>query len=188
MKQTDDPLLVSYRELRRGVGLIGIGLPIALPLLGWIVLGEGVRDSISSYYWAAAGNGILVGSVFVGALCSIGVFLWSYRGDGKWDNRAGNLACIGVGGGGAGTLRLTGNRCRVEFDFYYPPDPDAVERWERDLVFSDAVQKEDVSICEHVQRGLASGSYVAGRLNTKRESGVHHFHDMLRAAYRAAAG
>ncbi len=94
MKKTDDPLLVSYRELRRGVGLIGIGLPIALPLLGWIVLGEGVRDSISSYYWAAAGNGILVGSVFVGALCSIGVFLWSYRGDGKWDNRAGNLACI----------------------------------------------------------------------------------------------
>ena len=45
-----------------------------------------------------------------------------------------------------------------------------------------------MSICEHVQRGLASGSYVAGRLNPKRESGVHHFHELLRAAYRAAAG
>ncbi|MGN6517861.1 MAG: SRPBCC family protein, partial [Dokdonella sp.] len=61
-------------------------------------------------------------------------------------------------------------------------------RWERDLVFSDAVQKEDIGICEHVQRGLASGSYVAGRLNPKRESGVHHFHELLRAAYRGAAG
>jgi len=85
-------------------------------------------------------------------------------------------------------LPLPGNRCRVEFDFYYPPDLDAVGRWERDLVFSDAVQKEDVAICEHVQRGLASGSYVAGRLNPKRESGVHHFHELLRAAYRGAAG
>ena len=85
-------------------------------------------------------------------------------------------------------LPLPGNRCRVEFDFYYPADLDAVGRWERDLVFSDAVQKEDVEICEHVQRGLASGSYVAGRLNPKRESGVHHFHELLRAAYRGAAG
>jgi choline monooxygenase len=84
-------------------------------------------------------------------------------------------------------LPLPGNRCRVEFDFYYPPEPDAIERRQRDLVFSDAVQKEDVAICEHVQRGLASGSYVAGRLNPKRESGVHHFHELLRAAWRAAA-
>jgi choline monooxygenase len=82
-------------------------------------------------------------------------------------------------------LPLPGNRCRVEFDFYYPAD--ALDRWERDLAFSDAVQKEDVAICEHVQHGLASGSYVAGRLNPKRESGVHHFHELLRAAYRAAA-
>jgi choline monooxygenase len=85
-------------------------------------------------------------------------------------------------------LSLGAGRCRVEFDFYYPGDTDMVERWERDLVFSDVVQKEDVSICEHVQRGLASGSYVAGRLNPKRESGVHHFHELLRAAYRGAAG
>jgi choline monooxygenase len=85
-------------------------------------------------------------------------------------------------------LPLGPGRCRVEFDFYYPGNLDAVGRWERDLVFSDAVQKEDVSICEHVQRGLASGSYVAGRLNPKRESGVHHFHELLRGAYRAAAG
>jgi hypothetical protein len=39
-------------------------------------------------------------------------------------------------------------------------------------------------MCERVQRGLASGSYVAGRLNPLRENGVHHFHELLREAYR----
>jgi choline monooxygenase len=83
-------------------------------------------------------------------------------------------------------LPLGPDRCRVEFDFYYPDDARAAARRERDLAFSDLVQKEDVDICERVQRGLGSGSYVAGRLNPLRESGVHHFHELLRAAYRAA--
>ncbi len=81
-------------------------------------------------------------------------------------------------------LSLGPDRCRVEFDFYYPDDANATVRRENDLVFSDVVQKEDVDICERVQRGLESGSYVAGRLNPLRESGVHHFHELLRAAYR----
>ncbi|MEO5559032.1 MAG: SRPBCC family protein, partial [Dokdonella sp.] len=82
-------------------------------------------------------------------------------------------------------LSLGPDRCRVEFDFYYPDDAAGAARRERDLSFSDIVQKEDVDICERVQHGLASGSYHAGRLNPCRESGVHHFHELLRAAYRA---
>jgi choline monooxygenase len=82
-------------------------------------------------------------------------------------------------------LPLGPDRCRVEFDFYYPDNLDAATRRERDIAFSDVVQKEDVGICEQVQRGLSCGSYVAGRLNPRRESGVHHFHEMLRTAYRA---
>lgn len=80
------------------------------------------------------------------------------------------------------------DRCRVEFDFYYPSDDsgEARSRREADLAFSDEVQHEDLRICEDVQRGLASGSYVAGRLNPLRESGVHHFHELLRRAYRKA--
>jgi CheY-like chemotaxis protein len=58
----------------------------------------------------------------------------------------------------------------------------------QDQGFSDRVQVEDAAICEAVQRGLASGSYEAGRLNPKREQGLKHFHDLLRAAYRAALG
>ena len=82
------------------------------------------------------------------------------------------------------------DRCRVLFDSYYALDdagqPDPAKR-NADLNFSDEVQQEDLGICEDVQRGFASGSYVPGRLNPLRETGVHHFHELLRAAYRHAA-
>ena len=80
------------------------------------------------------------------------------------------------------------DRCRVEFDSYYASGDDeaADARRNADLDFSDEVQHEDLGICEDVQRGFASGSYVPGRLNPLRESGVHHFHEMLRVAYRDA--
>ena len=76
------------------------------------------------------------------------------------------------------------DRCRVVFDSYYA-DPGDGARRAADLAFSDEVQREDLGICEDVQRGLASGSYLPGHLNPLRESGVHHFHELLRAAYRA---
>ncbi len=81
------------------------------------------------------------------------------------------------------------DRCRVEFDFYYAIDDSEVGAARRaaDIAFSDEVQKEDLTICEDVQRGLSSGSYVAGRLNPQRENAVHHFHELLRRAYRDAA-
>lgn len=84
-------------------------------------------------------------------------------------------------------LPIGPERCRVEFDFYYAQDDEAQSRISRDAEFSDEVQLEDVAICEAVQRGLASGSYEAGRLCPKRESGVWHFHNLLRAAYSHSA-
>jgi len=78
-------------------------------------------------------------------------------------------------------LPLEAQRCRVEFDYYYPPDA-FPESTESDRGFADVVQAEDIAICEAVQRGLASGSYDAGRLNPARESGVWHFHELLRTA------
>ena len=84
-------------------------------------------------------------------------------------------------------LPLGEGRCRVVFDYFYPAsaDPATLDaRHAEDHRFSDLVQVQDVGMCETVQRNLASGSYVAGRLNPARESGVHHFHELLRAAYR----
>ncbi len=80
------------------------------------------------------------------------------------------------------------DRCAVDFDFYYPADTsaEALRRNEQDQRFSDEVQAEDAEICAHVQRALASGRYLPGRLNPKRENALFHFHELLRDAYRAA--
>jgi choline monooxygenase len=78
-------------------------------------------------------------------------------------------------------LPLGVGRCRVEFDFFYANES---AQSAADAQFSDLVQHEDIAICTAVQRGLASGSYEAGRLNPLRESGVWHFHELLRSAYR----
>lgn len=72
------------------------------------------------------------------------------------------------------------DRCRVEFDFYYAPGAEA--RAPDDLHFSDQVQEEDRTICEHVQKGLASGAYTPGRLSPSREAGVWHWHRLVRTA------
>jgi choline monooxygenase len=82
-------------------------------------------------------------------------------------------------------LPLGPERCRVEFDYYYSPDPEARSRIGRDREFSEEIQQEDIAICEAVQRGLASGAYEAGRLNPRRESGLWHFQNLLREAYAA---
>jgi choline monooxygenase len=55
-------------------------------------------------------------------------------------------------------------------------------RVEETVAFSDEIQLEDIAICEAVQRGLRSKTYVRGRYSARRESGVHHFHRLWAAA------
>lgn len=47
------------------------------------------------------------------------------------------------------------------------------------IQFSDEIQREDITICESVQKGLKSRTYDQGRFSVKRENGVHHFHLLL---------
>ncbi|MCU0755798.1 MAG: aromatic ring-hydroxylating dioxygenase subunit alpha [Xanthomonadales bacterium] len=77
-------------------------------------------------------------------------------------------------------------RCRVYFEYYYADDPTPAgeARREADHAFAHQVQVEDIDICVQVQRGLSSGSYQPGRLNPLRENALHHFHELLRRAYR----
>jgi choline monooxygenase len=53
------------------------------------------------------------------------------------------------------------------------------ERANKAIGFSETVQREDMHICEAVQRGLQSATYDRGRYSVKRENGVHHFHLLL---------
>ena len=89
-------------------------------------------------------------------------------------------------------VALGADRCRIDFDYFYATDakgsgPVDTSHRAQDQNFSDEVQHEDIAICEQVQQRLASGSYFAGRLNPKRESGVHHFHELYRRALREYA-
>lgn len=75
------------------------------------------------------------------------------------------------------------DRCRVEFEHFYGAGGSAEAQFEADQVFTEQVQQEDMAICAQVQRALASGSYQSGHLCPRRESGVWHFQQLLRAAY-----
>jgi len=47
------------------------------------------------------------------------------------------------------------------------------------LAVGEQVQREDMAICEEVQRGLKSRSYDTGRFSVKREAAGYHFHRLL---------
>ena len=67
------------------------------------------------------------------------------------------------------------------FEWYFrdPDRGDVQEELKSAIEFSDEIQREDIAICEAVQRGLRSRTYTSGRYSVKRENGVHHFHGLL---------
>jgi choline monooxygenase len=72
------------------------------------------------------------------------------------------------------------NRTEIIFDFFFTDVSEkAHDRNAASVEISEEIQTEDVSICESVQRGLASRSYTAGRLSVRREAGEHLFHRLL---------
>jgi choline monooxygenase len=76
------------------------------------------------------------------------------------------------------------DRCVTIFEWYRKtPDAEAIART---IEFSHEIQLEDISICEAVQRGLASGAYERGRFSPARENGVHHFQSLVHAALTRA--
>ncbi len=70
--------------------------------------------------------------------------------------------------------------CRVVCDFYFAADgPEGQRRVADSIAVSNAIQQEDVAICEEVQQGLGSRSFTAGRYSVAREAAVYHFHRLL---------
>lgn len=85
-------LVRSYLFLRRAIGAIGTALPFVL-ILGALLLGEGLRNSVSGYYYSGMRD------VYVGAMCAAGIFLLSYRGYDRNDATAsvvGSVTAIGT--------------------------------------------------------------------------------------------
>jgi choline monooxygenase len=83
-------------------------------------------------------------------------------------------------------LPLGPERTVTIFEWFFrdPDSPETRRMIEETVAFSDEIQLEDIAICEAVQKGLRSRTYVRGRYSVKRENGVHHFHRLYAAAMR----
>lgn len=81
--------LISYQLLRRCIGFLGVSFPIIL-VIGVFLYGncESVQSSISDYYHTQMRN------IFVGVLCAIALFMFTYMGNDYRDRIAGNLASV----------------------------------------------------------------------------------------------
>jgi choline monooxygenase len=93
-----------------------------------------------------------------------------------WPNFMVNLY---PGRGNASTnliLPVAPDRTVAVYDFYFEEGlPEAAAMVE----FIDQVQREDVVLCESVQRGLSSGRYGQGRLMLRYEQGIQHFQGLV---------
>ena len=72
------------------------------------------------------------------------------------------------------------DRCLTVFDYWFDEavvEDDAFVA--RSLEASDRVQREDIEVCESVQRGLRSSSYDIGRYAPLLEFAMYHFHRLL---------
>jgi hypothetical protein len=87
-KSNDDSLVISYLTLRKTIGLLGASLPFLLYFGSITLFGIGLQPSVSSYYYTDMGD------VFVGIICVIGFFLFSYRGYDSKNDIAGDLGCL----------------------------------------------------------------------------------------------
>lgn len=91
--QRNRSILISYKTLRRLIGILGMALPLALIAGGFLQPGGGIQGSISAYYHTNMRD------LFVGILFVVGLFLISYHGYDKEDNLVTNLSglfAIGV--------------------------------------------------------------------------------------------
>jgi len=70
------------------------------------------------------------------------------------------------------------DRSLAIFEWYLPEKDLGSEAAKKSVEFSDEIQREDMGICEAVQKNLHSRSYQRGRFSAKQEKGVHAFHRM----------
>ncbi|MGA2143008.1 MAG: hypothetical protein ABSG94_11395 [Brevinematales bacterium] len=88
-KNNEIPVVITFREMRIAVGILGIALPFILILPG-LFLSDigGVLPTISAYYYSSM-RGVMTGILF-----AISFFLICYKGYDAWDNWSTNTAGV----------------------------------------------------------------------------------------------
>jgi hypothetical protein len=81
-------LVISYLQLRRIVGIVGMSLPVITAVGAWLIFSVGLQESLSVYYYTPMRD------VWVGLIFFLGGFFWSYRGYNLADRIAGKLATL----------------------------------------------------------------------------------------------
>lgn len=85
--EKDQRLVISYLTLRKAVGVLGMSLPFLL-ILGYFIFDRSCAfpPSISHFYYTNSGN------IFIGTLCAVSFFLFSYNGHDLGDKIAAKVA------------------------------------------------------------------------------------------------
>jgi choline monooxygenase len=108
---------------------------------------------------------------------------------GLWVWRFPNLA-LNIYGTGMNIERMVPmgpNRTKLIYNFFFQDVSAAAEpSIQAAIAVSTEVTREDVQICEAVQRNLDSGLYETGRLSPRHENGVWYFQNLVREALAAA--
>jgi hypothetical protein len=85
----NNAFVISYLNLRIGLGFVGFFLPIVLVVGTWGLADcTQVQPSISHYYYT------IMGDYFVGSLCAVAMFLFFYKGVDKQDGVIANFAAV----------------------------------------------------------------------------------------------
>lgn len=80
------PEVISFRATRRAIGMLGVALPFVLWWGGLLLNNTVLQPSISHYYFTS------MREAFVGVLCAVSLFLFTYKGYSKMDSYAANAA------------------------------------------------------------------------------------------------
>lgn len=85
----NNAFVISYLNLRIGLGFVGFFLPIILVVGTWSFTDcTQLQPSISHYYYT------IMGDYFVGSLCAVAMFLFFYKGVDKQDSIFANFAAV----------------------------------------------------------------------------------------------
>ncbi len=85
--EKNEQFVISYLTIRKAVGILGMALPFVL-ILGYLLFQKpcSFPGSISHFYYTDMGN------LFVGTLCAVSLFLFTYNGYDRMDKIASKLA------------------------------------------------------------------------------------------------
>ena len=87
-EESKSDFVISYLELRRTIGILGMSLPFILVGGTWVFFSIGLQISLSAYYHTPMRD------ISVGLMFFLSGFLWSYRGYDRRDQTAGKLASV----------------------------------------------------------------------------------------------